>query len=415
MDFSNTIRSALALCGLALLPLNAAEPSPAPPAVPASAEQSADTEKVLAEIFSSGPIEAAFKKAEASKKLVFVDFYAVWCGPCKMLDQTTFPDPAVAALLKDKMVSLRYDAEKETALAEKYGIESYPTLLVLNPDGSIVDRINGFLPPDQFLELMTGILKGDTSISRAKTAATEALKGTDENAKVQARLRLAQALMDCRQFPDAVVELLWLYDTGLKNPEGQELRRGSLVQVLAQVATTHAPAAEALKARRAAQLKVIETDAKDLEAVSDFVSLSMATESYTEWLAAYDKVPKNDPRRKVLGEGLFPVFLKERRYADALEMRPLDELKAKLDKFEMDLKDPRWTALDEEMREKILGMFSVDLSAQIEALAGAGKVEDAKELIQRLIKIANTEETKAALTEALKRAGKPELFVLPPA
>ena len=57
----------------------------------------------------------AQKAARQEKKLIFVDFYTSWCGPCKHMANTVFPQKAVGDFMNDKFVCVKYDAEKEEA------------------------------------------------------------------------------------------------------------------------------------------------------------------------------------------------------------------------------------------------------------------------------------------------------------
>src|ERR1044071_6959278 len=80
--------------------------------------------------FRALSFDAACEAAAAEHRIVFIDFFTTWCGPCKELDRTTWNDPAVAKLLGEKSVPLKIDAEKEVALAKRYAIDAYPTLLL---------------------------------------------------------------------------------------------------------------------------------------------------------------------------------------------------------------------------------------------------------------------------------------------
>ena len=82
-----------------------------------------------------------------------IDFYADWCGWCKRLDQDTYVDADVMSKAK-KFISLKIDADVETDLASKYGVQGLPTILFIDHKGEEVHRVVGYRRPDQFLDEM---------------------------------------------------------------------------------------------------------------------------------------------------------------------------------------------------------------------------------------------------------------------
>ena len=70
------------------------------------------------------------EQAKKENKLIFMDCYTSWCGPCKMLAKEVFTDPDVAAFFNEKFVNAKVDMEKGEgpALKKQYGVNAFPTL-----------------------------------------------------------------------------------------------------------------------------------------------------------------------------------------------------------------------------------------------------------------------------------------------
>ncbi len=105
--------------------------------------------------------EKALKTAQTQNKLVFLDIYATWCGPCKMLKQYTFTDAKVGEFFNKNFINVSVDGEKGVGpgLAEKYAIEGYPTLIVADGSGKPVLITAGYLPSDVLLNFANEALK----------------------------------------------------------------------------------------------------------------------------------------------------------------------------------------------------------------------------------------------------------------
>ena len=102
-------------------------------------------------------LEGALARALPGNKLVLVDTYAGWCAQCKELDETTWPDPQVAAWIKDNAVAVRIDTDKARKdLAPKLGIRSYPTVILLDAQGRELRRSLGFQKPAEMLKFLKG-------------------------------------------------------------------------------------------------------------------------------------------------------------------------------------------------------------------------------------------------------------------
>ena len=99
----------------------------------------------------------AKKQAQTEKKLIFVDLYFTGCMPCAQMDKEVFPDPKVTAVLNADFVTFKSDILKEEIgkkLCMKYGVTGFPTFLLMNSDGKIIDIAGGFHNVEQFLALL---------------------------------------------------------------------------------------------------------------------------------------------------------------------------------------------------------------------------------------------------------------------
>lgn len=94
---------------------------------------------------SRAVIEQASATADSAGKMVFVDVYAVWCGPCKVLSSRIFPDKKVGTFMNKNFVNIKIDGETAIGrqIVSRYKIQGYPTLLILDGQGKEKGRIVG--------------------------------------------------------------------------------------------------------------------------------------------------------------------------------------------------------------------------------------------------------------------------------
>lgn len=110
---------------------------------------------------------AVKSKAVKENRMIFMDCYTSWCGPCKGLAQNVFPQPKVGEFLNSNFVCCKYDMEKGEGimLYKKYkdNIPGFPTMLVINPvDESIVHKVVGYTEPDALITALQDGLDGKT-------------------------------------------------------------------------------------------------------------------------------------------------------------------------------------------------------------------------------------------------------------
>ena len=95
--------------------------------------------------FADLTFDQALQQAAAQGKRLFVDCYTTWCGPCKVMNAQVFPDHRLGAYFRDHFIALKIDMEKGEGpeLGKQFNIEAYPTMLVLDPDQTVLKRLVG--------------------------------------------------------------------------------------------------------------------------------------------------------------------------------------------------------------------------------------------------------------------------------
>ena len=109
--------------------------------------------------FRSLTFQEALSTAKTEGKLVFVDFYTTWCGPCKAMARDIFPLKKVGDYMNEAFICIQLDAEKEgKTQAEQYKVEAYPTMIIMDAKGEeIYRKVGGTTDAEGFVaELKVG-------------------------------------------------------------------------------------------------------------------------------------------------------------------------------------------------------------------------------------------------------------------
>jgi thiol-disulfide isomerase/thioredoxin len=357
--------------------------------------------------FSNLSFDAASKMAGQTGKIVLVDFYTTWCGPCKMLDKTTWTDAGVIQLLQEKTVALRLDAEIETNLAAHYKIQAYPSVLLLKPDGTELDRLVGYRDARTFIADFNAALSGKNSIARAKEALAAA--GTnDPMARMQYAMSLAQRGMEA----EALEEYLWCFDHGQEaSPAFVGVRLSFLLNDIKQLGAHYPAAVKALESRRDERQARVLAGAADRQTIMDLVRLNNALDQNEKNLAVLDGLPAASPLRETVASLIMDQLLEAKRYADVLAGQDAKAAFVKLaDRFNETLAAmPKDNPMRGRMEEN-LRTYTVAMGAHpFEALAGLKRNDEARELAKEILKFDASPATRTALAKAANRAGNAEL------
>lgn len=103
--------------------------------------------------FETGNLASVFEKAKKENKLIFVDAFTVWCGPCKQMAKHIFTNDTIADYFNANFITLKLDMEKGEGIAfgEKHNVNCYPNLFFLDADGNEVHRQAGSMSAPEFL------------------------------------------------------------------------------------------------------------------------------------------------------------------------------------------------------------------------------------------------------------------------
>ena len=102
-----------------------------------------DAKRALQPLAFGGDFAAALAQAKKDKQRVFVDFATTWCGPCKVMDQWVYTAEAVV-IAANGITCVKLDGDAERELVKRYGVAAYPTMLLLEADGTEVRRLVGY-------------------------------------------------------------------------------------------------------------------------------------------------------------------------------------------------------------------------------------------------------------------------------
>ncbi len=104
--------------------------------------------------FHKGSFKEAVEQAREEDKLIFMDVYATWCGPCKMLKLNTFSTESAGDFFNQNFINLSIDGEKGHGIkiARTYGVEAYPSLFIIDPHTlKPVEKTTGFKTSGQLI------------------------------------------------------------------------------------------------------------------------------------------------------------------------------------------------------------------------------------------------------------------------
>jgi uncharacterized protein YyaL (SSP411 family) len=102
--------------------------------------------------------DEAFAEALVEDKPVFLAITGGWCRQCQLMDETSYSDPGVIALLNEKFVPVRVDPDRRPDVSERYHRGGYPTTAILTPSGRVITG-GTYVPPEQLKQALEEVAR----------------------------------------------------------------------------------------------------------------------------------------------------------------------------------------------------------------------------------------------------------------
>jgi len=92
-------------------------------------------------------LDEAIALAQKENKQVFIDYYADWCAPCKVMEKNVFTDEAVYSFFNERFINVKMDVEDRSVGSEaaaKHNVSAMPTLIIIDPEKDVIMRERGY-------------------------------------------------------------------------------------------------------------------------------------------------------------------------------------------------------------------------------------------------------------------------------
>lgn len=92
--------------------------------------------------------------AKNNNKMIFLHFYAKWCGYCEKMEKESFQDDSISEYLNDNFISIRVDIDEEQNIAEIYNVFALPTTYFFTSSGEKLGPVPGYISKDRLLTML---------------------------------------------------------------------------------------------------------------------------------------------------------------------------------------------------------------------------------------------------------------------
>lgn len=199
--------------------------------------------------FEESNFATILAKAKKENKLVFIDAYTTWCGPCKLMAKNIFPLQAVGDYYNSHFVNAKIDMEKGEGIeiAKKYNVKAFPTYLFVDGDGEIVHRTLGYVEEKDFIQFA----KDAEDPNKRLTALKQKFENGEKDPEFLKNLAGLTIYNDA-EFAGRVLERYFAAKT--------ELDRDDVSMLLSGAQTTDSPLYKVFQSKKAEITKIVPAE-----------------------------------------------------------------------------------------------------------------------------------------------------------
>lgn len=280
-------------------------------------------------IFANLSLDDALAKAKTEHKLLIIKFTAEWCGPCKMMDKTTWRDQSVVDWAKDNAVIIMVDVDKDEKTSQQHKIKAMPTMVAYR-DGVEFDRTVGYMDASKTLSWMKDVKEG-----KSKAAAARERAAKNDGKSVQQRMEDARTLAQAGDHDTAQPLLIDLWrHMAEDDPSISAVRVSFFAGDIESACAAHQPTRDAFIKIRDEDEAKLKTN-PDYDTLTDWIVLNKAVGQPEKTLEWFDRVKTTD-NGKATAQRLFYLIeplIKERgdlRDISIVTRKPVAQIRSKL-------------------------------------------------------------------------------------
>ena len=242
--------------------------------------------------FFKGTWEEALEEAKKQDKIIFVDAYAVWCGPCKRMSNNVFPHEKVGQFYNKNFINMKLDMERGEGLKfrKQYPVAAFPTLFYIDYTGELVMKVRGAQDVEGFIKLGHNAL---AKIDRSGLFAEAYEKGDRDPELVY---NYVKALNKAGKPSLKVANEYIRSQKDLSTPENLKFLLEAASQVdsrLFELMIEHRKEIEAVTSREAVQTRILDASRATADKAIEFKSKDLLTEAHDVMKKHYPEMAKS--------------------------------------------------------------------------------------------------------------------------